>query len=100
MLEAYGDVPFRVLELPAPCGVGTPLRVELPLRLYVEHCERTCADFPFYIFEREFDGLRAPLLEDFAVPPHFRDDLYDLTEWTRAFFPRYRYMCVGVERSG
>lgn len=100
MLEYYGDVPFKVSEISPPFVGAQPLKVELPLRLYVEHAEETRADFPFYVFERDMSGPRAPLLEDFEVPAYFRDDLYDLTEYTRAFFPCYRYIIVGVERTG
>lgn len=101
MLEHYGDVQFKVSEIYSAFHTGgKPLKVELPLRLYVEVVEATGADFPFYIFERDLEGPRAPLLEDYAPPPYFRDDLYDTTEYTRAFFPLYRYMVIGVERTG
>jgi len=100
MLEHYGDVPFKISEIAPPFAGAQPLRVELPLSLYVEVVEETAADFPFYIFERELSGPRAQLMEDFEVPSYFRDDLYDLTEYTRAFYPCYRHVIIGVERTG
>eukprot|EP00928_Gymnodinium_smaydae_P086711 TRINITY_DN71156_c0_g1_i1.p1 TRINITY_DN71156_c0_g1~~TRINITY_DN71156_c0_g1_i1.p1 ORF type:complete len:432 (+),score=68.96 TRINITY_DN71156_c0_g1_i1:51-1346(+) len=102
MLSHYGDVPFKVSEIAAPFVGAQPLKIELPLRLYVEQAEEVAADFPFYVFERVGDmaGPRAALFEDFEVPHYFRDDLYDLTEYTRAFFPLYRYIVLGVERTG
>mmetsp|Transcript_13620 Transcript_13620/g.43066 ORF Transcript_13620/g.43066 Transcript_13620/m.43066 type:complete len:428 (+) Transcript_13620:33-1316(+) len=100
LLGHYGEVPFKVTEIVPPYACGRPLKVELPLRLYVQHAEEVGADFPFYVFERDLDGPRRPLLEDFAPPVYFRDDLYDLTEYTRAFFPLYRYYVIGIERTG
>merc|ERR1712048_1104685 len=84
-----------------PChGMSKPLRVELPLRLYVDHVEAAEADFPFYVFERDLNGPRRPLLEDFEVPHYFSDDLYNVSEYTRAFFPKYRYYILGSDRTG
>eukprot|EP00411_Alexandrium_monilatum_P020745 CAMPEP_0175221588 /NCGR_PEP_ID=MMETSP0093-20121207/20383_1 /TAXON_ID=311494 /ORGANISM="Alexandrium monilatum, Strain CCMP3105" /LENGTH=445 /DNA_ID=CAMNT_0016515143 /DNA_START=44 /DNA_END=1378 /DNA_ORIENTATION=+ len=100
LLDHYGDVRFKVTEIVPPYACGKPLKVELPLRLYVQHAEEVGADFPFYVFERDLEGPRLPLLEDFTTPAYFRDDLYDLTEYTRAFFPLYRYYVIGVERTG
>lgn len=53
-----------------------------------------------YVFERELEEERSPLLEDFSVPELFRDDLYEITCETRAFFPKYRYMVIGGPRTG
>jgi len=101
MLEHYGDMLFKVSEIYSVWQPGgKPRKVELPLRLYVEHAEEAGADFPFYVFERDMEGPRAALGDDFAPPAFFRDDMYDLTEYTRAFFPLYRYMVIGVERTG
>jgi len=100
MLEHYGAIPFKVSEMYPPHAAARPLKVELPLSLYVENAASVGADFPFYVFERDLEGPRAPLLNDFEVPSYFRDDLYNVTEYTRAFFPLYRYIIVGVERTG
>mmetsp|Transcript_81171 Transcript_81171/g.143585 ORF Transcript_81171/g.143585 Transcript_81171/m.143585 type:complete len:487 (-) Transcript_81171:18-1478(-) len=100
ILEHYGEMPFKVSEIAAPFPGAQPLKVELPLQLYIDEVAETCADFPFYVFERDLSGPRAKLLEDFEVPSYFRDDLYDITEYTRAFFPLYRYVIVGPERTG
>lgn len=100
LLKHYGDVPFKVSEIAPPFACAKPLKIELPLRVYLDETKATQADFPFYIFERDLGGPRAPLLEDFEPPAYFRDDLYDTTEYTRAFFPLYRYYVIGVERTG
>lgn len=100
MLEHYGHVPFKVTEIFPPYGGARPLKVELPLSLYVEYVEEVAADFPFYVFERDLEGPRSELLNDFCTPAYFLDDLYDLTEYTRAFFPMYKYVIIGVDRTG
>lgn len=100
LLQYYGDVHVKVSEVMASHATGKPLKIELPLRLYVEHAEATRSDFPFYVFERSLEGPRKPFLDDFEQPEYFRDDLYELTEYTRAFFPMYRYLIIGVERTG
>lgn len=100
LLRHYGEIPFKVTEIVAPYAQGRPLKVELPLALYVDSAEEVGADFPFYIFERDLEGPRRPLLEDYSPPAYFLDDLYDLTEYTRAFFPLYRYYVIGIDRTG
>ena len=41
----------KVTEIFPPYGGARPLKVELPLSLYVEYVEEVAADFPFYVFE-------------------------------------------------
>jgi len=101
-VDHYGDMIFKVSEIYGQwqSSDSKPLKIELPFRLYVDLVEEVDADFPFYVFERDLQGPRLPLHEDFQVPVYFRDDLYDTTEYTRAFFPLYRYMVIGPERTG
>eukprot|EP00929_Paragymnodinium_shiwhaense_P065252 TRINITY_DN32730_c0_g1_i1.p1 TRINITY_DN32730_c0_g1~~TRINITY_DN32730_c0_g1_i1.p1 ORF type:complete len:407 (+),score=107.09 TRINITY_DN32730_c0_g1_i1:70-1290(+) len=100
LLKHYGNVPFKISEIMPPFATGKPLKIELPLRLYMDHAESVGADFPFYIFERDLEGPRHHLNDDYEWPKYFRDDVYDTTEYTRAFFPQYRYMVIGAERTG
>lgn len=99
-VQWYGDVPFKVTEVFAVHGLGKPKQIRLPLKMYVEYAHINTADFPFYVFERELTGQRAPLLDDFTVPHFFTDDVFDITPAARHFFPKYRYMVIGGQRTG
>lgn len=95
-----GQVPLRVTDLPSPWGMGGKRTVRLPLSVFVDYAVSAEADDPFYAFEPDFQGDRRALLEDFAVPPQFAEDLYDLDPVMRDFYPQYRHMIVGGRRSG
>jgi histone arginine demethylase JMJD6 len=60
----YADVPFALSS-----------DVTLTLREYVAYAEGNVADAPHYIVERAFDGPRRALLDDYAPPALFADDL-------------------------
>ena len=64
LVEHYGDVPF---ELAAD--------VTLSIRDYVRYAASAAADYPYYLVERRFEGERAALLQDYAAPTLFDDDL-------------------------
>jgi histone arginine demethylase JMJD6 len=34
------------------------------------------------------------------VPSYFQNDLYEMTDYTRAFFPCHRYFIIGPDRTG
>ena len=85
LVEHYGDVPF---ELAAD--------VTLSLRDYVRYAAEAEADYPYYLVERRFEGERAALLQDYAPPTLFDDDLLAQVPGSK----RARYWLVGGERSG
>ena len=85
LVEHYGDVPF---ELAAD--------VTLSLRDYVRYAAEAEADYPYYLVERRFEGERAALLQDYAPPTLFDDDLLSQVPGSK----RARYWLVGGERSG
>jgi histone arginine demethylase JMJD6 len=70
--------------------------VRLPLREYVEYAANNAADSPYYLVERSFQGERAALLDDFAPPSFFADDLLAEIPGSK----RARYCFFGGARSG
>eukprot|EP01059_Diplonema_ambulator_P030874 TRINITY_DN5473_c0_g1_i1.p1 TRINITY_DN5473_c0_g1~~TRINITY_DN5473_c0_g1_i1.p1 ORF type:complete len:493 (+),score=162.41 TRINITY_DN5473_c0_g1_i1:180-1658(+) len=94
-LKHYGDVPFKVTEMCAPMGKPLPLRITF--REYFSYADTNDSDFPWYLFGDDFAGPRAPLLDDIAVPTAFASDIYASY---RHFFPTYRYMVIGGDRTG
>ena len=70
--------------------------VRLPLREYVEYAANNLADSPYYLVERSFQGERAALLDDFAPPSFFADDLLAEIPGSK----RARYCFFGGARSG
>lgn len=101
-LSHHGHVPVQVTEMSASHGFGKPFRVELTLKQFVDYAVSTRADWPFYSWERQWNGPRAALLRDFEVPRCFQDDLYDTDEQTRDFLPLtcHLFVLVGGARSG
>ena len=85
LVEHYGDVTF---ELAAD--------VTLSLRDYVRYAAEAEADYPYYLVERRFEGERVALLQDYAPPTLFDDDLLSQVPGSK----RARYWLVGGERSG
>ena len=85
LCEAYGEVPFEVAA-----------DVTLTMREYVEYAAEAEADYPYYLVERRFEGPRAALLQDYAQPSLFADDLLASVPGSK----RARYWLVGGERSG
>jgi len=101
LVESYGDTPLRVTELPPLMkGFGGPRQIRIPMALYTEYACGNDADDPFYAFDHDFTGPRKELLEDFEVPPQFREDVYDTNPTTRSFYPQFRHMIIGGPRTG
>lgn len=100
-LRNHGTVPVQITEMASALG-GKPMRIELPLSAFAEYSRETTADWPYYSWERQWDGPRAALLSDFSVPAPFSDDLYDTNEETRDFLPLscHLFVLVGGPRSG
>jgi len=101
-LAKYGRLPVQVTEMFAAHGIGRPFRVELPLEEYVSYAKSNDFDWPFYVWERNFNGERSKLLEDWQVPRLFADDLYDITPEVRDFLPLtcHLFLLVGGRRTG
>eukprot|EP01125_Pyxidicula_operculata_P009508 TRINITY_DN312_c0_g2_i1.p1 TRINITY_DN312_c0_g2~~TRINITY_DN312_c0_g2_i1.p1 ORF type:complete len:410 (+),score=84.23 TRINITY_DN312_c0_g2_i1:62-1291(+) len=99
-INHYGHIPFKVTEISSNSG-GKPFIVRLPIGLYVEYVKENKADFPFYVFERDLSDIeRKQLMNDYHVPSFFTDDLYSIDNQIREFFPKYKYMVIGGNRTG
>ena len=85
LLDAYGDLTFSLAH-----------DVTVTLREYAEYARSTGADCPYYLVERRFEDGRATLLDDFAPPPPFSDDLFRYVPGSRSA----RYWFCGGPRSG
>mmetsp|Transcript_74069 Transcript_74069/g.176384 ORF Transcript_74069/g.176384 Transcript_74069/m.176384 type:complete len:730 (-) Transcript_74069:9-2198(-) len=97
----YGSTPVQVTEMGSSLG-GKAMRLELPISCFTDYAATNDADWPYYSWERQWDGPRAPLLADFCTPLPFRDDLYDLNDETRSFLPLscHLFVLIGGPRSG
>jgi len=85
LVEQRGHLMFDV-------KAGVPISLEQ----YIEYTASNCADFPYYLAGRgDFKGQEA-LLDDFAVPEWFADDVYDWCDMTG----RFRYFLCGGQRTG
>jgi hypothetical protein len=62
----------------------------------VRYAAEAEADYPYYLVERRFEGERVALLQDYAPPTLFDDDLRSQVPGSK----RARYWLVGGERSG
>eukprot|EP01125_Pyxidicula_operculata_P016085 TRINITY_DN5509_c0_g1_i1.p1 TRINITY_DN5509_c0_g1~~TRINITY_DN5509_c0_g1_i1.p1 ORF type:complete len:446 (+),score=114.40 TRINITY_DN5509_c0_g1_i1:15-1352(+) len=100
LIDFYGDVTVRVTSVPSGFGMGKLFDVRIPLALYKEYMDNNNADDPFYAFEHDLSGKRAELLKDFKVPSFFTKDLYELNSMTREFYPNYRHLIIGGQRTG
>lgn len=47
---------------------------------YVEYCAQNTADFPYYIYEREYVGDSAQLLDNFVRPYWIEEDLLEIVK--------------------
>jgi len=101
-MSKYGQLPVQVTEMGSFHGLGKPFRVELSLQEYAAYAGSNTADWPFYVWERNFEGARRCLLDDFRSPKVFEDDLYDITPEIREFLPLtcHLFVLVGGRRTG
>uniref|UniRef100_A0A6B2LA12 JmjC domain-containing protein n=1 Tax=Arcella intermedia TaxID=1963864 RepID=A0A6B2LA12_9EUKA len=99
-LGHYGDVPLRIGKVfPEEPGVP-PFQIRIPVKGYREYLQGEYSDAPFYVFEDDFEGERSQFLTDYSVPSFFEEDLYDLNEKTRSFYPFNRHILIGGTRTG
>eukprot|EP00756_Hemistasia_phaeocysticola_P063955 Hpha_TRINITY_DN7418_c0_g1::TRINITY_DN7418_c0_g1_i1::g.95955::m.95955/K11323/JMJD6; histone arginine demethylase JMJD6 len=100
-VEHHGTVPVQVTEMGSLLG-GKPMRVELSVGEFVKYAVENKVDWPYYSWERNWNGERAAILADFSSPVPFVDDLYDLTPEARDFLPLtcHLFVLMGGHRSG
>jgi histone arginine demethylase JMJD6 len=94
LYAAYRDRRFR-------CGEDDQSRpVKLPLKLFLRYMRAQRDDSPLYIFDSMYNDKKTPsqLLQEYAVPPYFSEDLLGLVGEHRR--PPYRWMLLGPKRSG
>lgn len=77
---------------------GRSIRVRL--KHFFKYVGKQKDDSPLYIFDSTYDDDKEAkaLLEDYAVPSYFPDDLFSLVGEKRR--PPYRWFLVGPKRSG
>jgi len=100
LVKNYGDIPVKVMEKRPEHGMGRSFLVRIPLALYYEYSKDNTADDPFYAFEHDFSEGRAVFISDYEAPRFFKEDLYNYNDRTREFYPNYRHLIIGGERTG
>lgn len=83
------------------CGEDDDGRsVRVRLKHFFKYCKHQADDSPLYIFDSTYDDDREAkrLLEDYAPPSYFPDDLLSIVGEKRR--PPYRWFLVGPKRSG
>ena len=96
----FGSSELR--ELKFKCGEDDEgYSVKMKLKHFVEYALCTRDDSPLYVFDQhsmEHDILANKLLSEYAVPPYFQPDLFDVVDDDRR--PPHRWVLLGPERSG
>eukprot|EP00746_Dinoflagellata_sp_MGD_P102597 gnl/MRDRNA2_/MRDRNA2_42040_c0_seq1.p1 gnl/MRDRNA2_/MRDRNA2_42040_c0~~gnl/MRDRNA2_/MRDRNA2_42040_c0_seq1.p1 ORF type:complete len:461 (+),score=114.76 gnl/MRDRNA2_/MRDRNA2_42040_c0_seq1:31-1413(+) len=103
LLKEQSGLLLPITELFPVHGMGKAQKIRLPLKHYAEYARENTVDFPYYPWERDFPaGEWESILKDFAPPSILADDLYDLSDETRSFFPFscHRFIIIGGIRTG
>lgn len=103
LLQEHSGLLLPITELFPVHGMGKAQKIRLPLKCYAEYARENTVDFPYYPWERDFPpGDWESILKDFAPPSILADDLYDLSDETRSFFPFscHRFIIIGGIRTG
>lgn len=89
----YADVPFKTN------GRSTNgRRFRMKLFDFMSYCAGWNGEKPLYIFDKKIFQGHPELLEDYEVPPHFREDLFE--EMSEEDRPDYRWILIGPNGSG
>lgn len=74
--------------------------VKVKLKYFLRYMRNQRDDSPLYVFDSMYNDHKTPsqLLEEYSVPPYFREDLLSLVGEHRR--PPYRWMLLGPKRSG
>jgi hypothetical protein len=87
LLERHADTKFRT-------GGGFKMK----LRRFFRYLERQHEQQPLYLFDQNYPENAEPMGSEYAVPPYFPEDLFEITgEDDR---PPYRWILVGPAGSG
>ncbi|KAI8826099.1 uncharacterized protein EV422DRAFT_600930 [Fimicolochytrium jonesii] len=92
LLEQYEHVRFKVGN-----EYGNPRKVDMSFGAYTDYMIRQNDESPLYVFDSDFAEKASSMLEDYAVPPMFSDDLLQVLGDDR---PDYRWLVIGPSRSG
>jgi histone arginine demethylase JMJD6 len=74
--------------------------VRVKLKHFLQYMENQTDDSPLYVFDSSYDDdpKNKSLLQDYAPPSYFREDLFKLIGEKRR--PPYRWFLIGPKRSG
>ena len=84
--EKYADTMFRV-----------SATMDMRLADFLDYCERASDERPLYLFDRHYSTKCRDMQNEYAIPPHFRDDIMSVLGDSR---PDYRWLIMGPARSG
>jgi histone arginine demethylase JMJD6 len=75
-------------------------KVKIKMKYFMKYLRKNTDDSPLYVFDGNYDddAVSKSLLEEYAPPRYFPDDLFRLVGEKRR--PPYRWFLVGPKRSG